>query len=483
MLRQIICGTLLVVATSSANSIVGVSPEDQHLYNPTIIDGIQYWHCLNDSSIRLTYDQINDNYCDCPDGSDEPGTNACPDTKFYCTNKGHFSNYIDGFKVNDGVCDYDYCCDGTDEIDGLCQNKCGEIHQQYIEYKEGVDKFMETALKNKEKYLQIAKGRKDQLISKQRKEQNQLSLLKKQWEGLQLELENNQLQAELEQEEPSVYQALSDKFNDLNQKLQVNKDSVNSNNNNIETLEQILRTLSNNYNPNFNDPAVKESINKFKQYISNKQQHVDKRDIFEETQNVVDKLQETAKSLTYGGEIVVPTLTNTIHYYFQLFTNTFLKSQQPKVSHFSNNELSGQIDQLEKQIKTLANKLKDTTTDLNTNAGPNDILRAYDTINKKIAGYHYRINLLNSIYQDDILIGRFKEYKDDKVYFDYGSRCWNGPQRSGDVEFVCGKGPDIVSVSEPQKCHYHFIIQGESWCNVLTEEEVRGNFKIDYDKL
>ncbi|EGW34535.1 uncharacterized protein SPAPADRAFT_133564 [Spathaspora passalidarum NRRL Y-27907] len=465
------------LAASVACSIKGVSPENQHLYEPVIIDDVQYWHCLNDSSIRLTYNQINDNYCDCPDGSDEPGTNACENSKYYCENKGHFPAYIDSFKLNDGVCDYDVCCDGSDEPEG-CENKCDVIHNQYVEYKENVEKFMATSLQTKEKYLQVAKTKKEKLSNDKTRLEQQLSSAQKQLERLRLELENKELEAELE--EPSVYEALSDHFVNLNQKLQANKEILFTKNSHIDTLEQILHTLANNYNPNFNDPAVKESINKFKQYISNKQEV--NNDIGD-AQNVLEKLQQQAKSLTQGGG-VVPTIANTFHYYYQLFTNTFLVAPQvPNLSNLGNNELSSQIDQLETQVKNIQRKLQEVVSNLNINAGPNDILRAFDTINKKISGYHYRISLLDSIYQDDVLIGRFKEFKDNKVYFDYGSRCWNGPQRAGDVEFVCGKGPDIVSVSEPEKCHYNFVIQGESWCEPMTEEEIRANFNIDYDKL
>lgn len=47
----------------------------------------------------IDFVKVNDDYCDCEDGTDEPGTDACPNGKFYCKideykRKGLYSYYL-----------------------------------------------------------------------------------------------------------------------------------------------------------------------------------------------------------------------------------------------------------------------------------------------------------------------------------------------------------------------------------------------------
>ncbi|KAK8959997.1 hypothetical protein KSP40_PGU000140 [Platanthera guangdongensis] len=96
----------------------GISPQDEKYYSGAII-------ACSDGSKTFPHNHLNDGYCDCPDGTDEPGTSACPESKFYCRNIGDVPQQLFSSRVNDGICD---CCDGSDEydVDITCQNTCAK---------------------------------------------------------------------------------------------------------------------------------------------------------------------------------------------------------------------------------------------------------------------------------------------------------------------------------------------------------------------
>merc|ERR1711892_179860 len=111
---------LCITAPSQASRPKGVRAELASFYDPAAD-----FKCLDGSNL-IPFIQVNDDYCDCEDGSDEPGTSACPNGKFFCENTGHKALVIPSSRVGDTVCD---CCDGSDESDSnkvTCENTCDE---------------------------------------------------------------------------------------------------------------------------------------------------------------------------------------------------------------------------------------------------------------------------------------------------------------------------------------------------------------------
>lgn len=78
-----------------------------------VVESEQFACLVGGKSVQMPLAKINDDYCDCDDGSDEPGTPACQgNRKFFCAHTGEREQSIWSTAVNDGVCD---CCDGSDE--------------------------------------------------------------------------------------------------------------------------------------------------------------------------------------------------------------------------------------------------------------------------------------------------------------------------------------------------------------------------------
>ncbi|KAK3165461.1 hypothetical protein QOZ80_1AG0033450 [Eleusine coracana subsp. coracana] len=111
---------LLAGAADAAPPLLGVSPQDEAYFAPQVI-------ACRDGSGYFPRNRLNDGYCDCADGTDEPGTSACPEGKFYCRNIGDTPRLLFSSFVNDKICD---CCDGSDEYEsGIdCQNTCRNIN-------------------------------------------------------------------------------------------------------------------------------------------------------------------------------------------------------------------------------------------------------------------------------------------------------------------------------------------------------------------
>ncbi|KAI8620792.1 glucosidase II beta subunit-like-domain-containing protein [Chytriomyces sp. MP71] len=157
---------VLVAAATAAfsariNPLLGVHPNRLVAYRAAVASGSDdiaaTFACL-DGSRSISVSSLNDDYCDCDDGSDEAGTSACSDVKFYCQNKNHIGAEIPSSRVNDGICDPE-CCDGSDEYSGLiqCENVCEKIGAEFKRKQREKMHLLSKGLKIKHDYIAHAK--------------------------------------------------------------------------------------------------------------------------------------------------------------------------------------------------------------------------------------------------------------------------------------------------------------------------------------
>jgi protein kinase C substrate 80K-H len=263
--------------------------------------------CISVPSVTISANMINDNYCDCPDGSDEPGTSACtylstlsPEQPvpgsatgtsnvtvalpgYYCKNKGHQPAYIPSTYVNDGVCDYEVCCDGSDEWEGVggvkCEDRCAAMGKEHRKREAELEKARYEARRKRAELVKQAEKKKLEM-------NDNIGNLKAVVAALEIKAaEAKKTYEDVERMERgraikglsgkaskvSVLASLAkERVDELREALEMTIQKRDDARRKVKELEAILSTFKEEYNPNFNDEGVKRAVKAWEDYAANK---------------------------------------------------------------------------------------------------------------------------------------------------------------------------------------------------------------------
>lgn len=198
---------------------------------------------------------------------------------FYCKNKGHTPTYLPFTNVNDGVCDYEQCCDGSDEwleVGKTCPDRCQEIGKEARRHAESRQQSLTAAGKSrKDLVTQAARARK---------------LVEERIQGLTIEIDAKQIfvadaakeLAEIERKEKGriirgsvdakagklgvLVVLAKQRAEELRNTLLRTRTERDANIERVAELEAILSTFKTEYNPNFNDEGVKRAVRAWEDY-------------------------------------------------------------------------------------------------------------------------------------------------------------------------------------------------------------------------
>ena len=268
--------------------------------------------CISHPAVRIPTSRVNDDYCDCPDGSDEPGTSACAHLAaslphagapfiddgvekkkkgadaavlpgFYCENGGHRPAFVPFTHVNDGICDYELCCDGSEEWAGVggvrCADRCGEMGAAWRTADAARRRSRGNAARLRREMVAEAGRLRLQVADRIQTLGTELEGAEKKVQQLTRELgeveraeRGKMVRAPREGAAPGKVGVLAtlarDRIEDFRAQLERVKGERDRARAQLQETEGILRTFKDEYNPNFNDEGVKRAVRAWEDYAA-----------------------------------------------------------------------------------------------------------------------------------------------------------------------------------------------------------------------
>jgi len=296
-------------------------------------------------------------------------------------------------------------------------------------------------------------------------------------------------------------------------------------------LEDILSNLRTGYNPNYQDMAVLEAVRGWEQvaglpHINDVKKEQDEggeqslpSDVHdeissEETESQVESILKTNYvSLLMEHEQYVDksqtssTMLNLASYiprtsasalnWIRSFTSTVLGGDPPSIDITDVSQLRQLLSDAEAGLREAEKRLKNAQQDSEDlfkpeRFGKDGEWKKLDKLclEKNAGEYTYEVCLFGEARQKANSggsvhsLGHFSSWKQDEEVgtpdyysrqaFTGGAKCWNGPERSVQVDLSCGTDNELLTVTEAEKCEYLITGTTPALCTSLEPE---GNVK------
>lgn len=183
--------------------------------------------------------------------------------------------------VNDGVCDYDLCCDGSDEwakVGGVkCEDRCKEIGKEWRKQDEIRQKSLSNASKRRKELIAEAARLRIEVEDRIQDLQTEIQGEEVKVKALEADLKEAERQERGKiVKKPALggsklsmlAQLAKDRTEELREFLVEVREQRDTGKSRIAELEGILSTFKEEYNPNFNDEGVKRAVRSWEDYAA-----------------------------------------------------------------------------------------------------------------------------------------------------------------------------------------------------------------------
>lgn len=495
-------------ATKPAPKVLGAMTKFMAAYDAVADNPAGQFTCVfSGQSIPASY--VNDNYCDCPDGSDEPGTSACSslratggmpqDFVFQCdaaTTLGiHHRVHFHHSRVDDGICD---CCDGSDErrSGATCVDRCAEDAAKAAKEEEERETRRQQGLKVKAEMILQAANKKKEHLQAMEEAKAQLPAVESELTAAE---ETKKVAEEKETAEREFIKANSlqekEKW-EAEQKAKAEASAAasaasgSSSSGSGSEEAPAIQCRSWRQTKDCKGTGVRESENDRDCLITMASGTSGFCECFdvakgEEVLHPFDcghKQLRCADVCKHGPEndlafaadpSIVPDAPKAPEFKLDdgsSFTLPEARDARDKVAEIMQKKL------------TLENKIKDNTDDKDYGEDSVFLSLVGSCFDKDAGHYTYTFCPFEEMRQvaksgGNTGMGRWKSWgeqtysswaknKNDftRQMYDGGQHCWGGPSRSTEVHIICGPDNLLVSVDEPSMCTYKAVFQTPAAC-------------------